>query len=147
MKRCEFMLGGEELDDIKACQVMESSVSYCYPATLWREAALILVNGGYGSLPVIDSDENLVGIVNEHDLLKVLLDKKDENKTKIEDIMAENPTTVTEDTPIMDIINLLEEKHLTRVPVVKDSKMVGILARRDLLLCHLRATSEPPHAF
>jgi len=95
----------------------------------------------------IDSNENLVGIVNEHDLLKVLLDKKDENKTKIEDIMAENPTTVTEDTPIMDIINLLEKKHLTWVPVVKDSKMVGILARRDLLLCHLRATSKPPHAF
>ena len=147
MKRCEFMLGGEKLDDIKACQIMESSVSYCSPTTSWRDAALTLVNEGHGSLPVVDSDDNLVGIVSEHDLLKVLLDKQDENKTKIEDIMAKNLTTVMEDAPIMDVIRLLEEKHLIRVPVVKDSKMVGILARRDLLLCHLRATSEPPHDF
>jgi CBS domain-containing protein len=145
MKRSEFMLGGEDVKKIKACQVMESSVRYCYPTTSWREIASALVDGGYGSLPVIDSEKNLVGIVSEYDLLSVLNKSRDEKKITAQDIMTKKTITVTEDTLMMDVIKLLEDKHLIRVPVVNGKKLVGILARRDLLLCHLRATAKAPN--
>ncbi len=74
------MLGGEKLNNIKTNQAMESSVRYCYPTTSWKEIASAMVDGGYGSLPVIDSEKNLVGIVSEYDLLRVLNTGKDENE-------------------------------------------------------------------
>ena len=143
MKRSEFMLGGEDVKELKACQAMENSIRSCYPTSRWRSIASALVNGGYGSLPVIDSETNLIGIVSEYDLLRVLNTGKDENEITAQDIMTKKTVTVTEDTPMMDVIKLLEDKHLIRVPVVKGKRLVGILARRDILLCHLRATDKP----
>ncbi len=147
MKRSEFMLGGEDVKEIKACQAMESSVRYCSPSTSWRDIASALVDGGYGSLPVVDSKKKLVGIVSEFDLLKVITEGRDEKKITAKNIMTKKPVTVKEDAPMLDVIKLLEDKHLIRVPVVRNSKLVGILARRDLLLCHLRATGKPQRLF
>ncbi len=144
MKRSEFMVGGEDFNSIKADQAMENSVSCCYPTTSWKDIASALVDGGFGSLPVIDSERNLIGIVSEYDLLRVLNTGKDENEITAQDIMTRDTITVTEETPMMDVIKLLEDKHLIRVPVVNSKKLVGILARRDLLLCHLRATAKAP---
>jgi CBS domain-containing protein len=143
MRRSEFMLGGEDINNIKACQAMESSVRSCSPTTRWKDIASALVDGSYGSLPVIDSETNLIGIVSEYDLLRVLNTGKDENKITAKDIMTKKAVTVTEDTPMMDVTKLLEAKHLIRVPVVNGKRLVGILARRDILLCHLRATAKP----
>ncbi len=142
MKRSEFMLGGEDVNNIIAGQAMENSVRSCYPTTRWKDIALALVDGGYGSLPVIDSETNLIGLVSEYDLLRVLSTGKDENKITAKDIMTKKTITVMEETPIMDVIKLLEDKHLIRVPVVKGTRLVGILARRDILLCHLKATAK-----
>ncbi len=143
MRRSEFMVGGEDVNNIIAGQAMENSVRSCYPTTRWKDIALALVNGGYGSLPVIDSETNLIGIVSEYDLLRVLNRGKDENEITAQDIMTKETITVTEDTAMMDVIKLLKDKHLIRVPVVKGKRLVGILARRDILLCHLKATAKP----
>ncbi len=92
----------------------------------------------------MDTDKNLLGIVTEYDLLKVLLEKQDTNKVKAEDIMTKTLITVNEDTPIHDVIKTLEDNKLIRVPVVNNSRLVGILTRRDVLFCYIRATSERP---
>ncbi|MFQ5715408.1 MAG: CBS domain-containing protein [Candidatus Scalinduaceae bacterium] len=147
MRRSEFMVGGGDFNNIKANQAMENSVSYCYSTTRWKDIASALVKGGFGSLPVIDSEGNLIGIVSEYDLLRVLNTGKDENEVTAQDIMTKEAITVTEETPMMDVIKLLEDKHLIRVPVVNSKKLVGILARRDLLLCHLRTTAKAPGLF
>ena len=45
------------------------------------------------------------------------------------------------DTPAMEIIRLLEEKHLIRMPVVDtDGKLIGVVARRDILQGYVYAT-------
>ena len=47
--------------------------------------------------------------------------------------MTKNVMTVGEDTPLSEIAILLEEHRIKRVPVVKDSKVVGIVSRSNLL--------------
>ena len=71
---------------------------------------------------------------------------KDKIKVKIlfQDIMGKKPVTVTEDTNAGEIGSLLQKERLIRVPVVKGGKLVGVVARRDLLFGYLRATSKPP---
>ncbi len=147
MKRSEYMLGGQNVDKLNAGMAMENRVKYCHSSTSWKSIVAILVDRGYGSLPVVDGDMNLLGIVSEYDLLKVLLEHRDQKNLKAEDIMTKNLITVEEKTPIMDVIKILEDNKLIRVPVVKESKLVGILTRRDVLFCFTQATAEPMHLF
>ena len=144
MKRSEFMMGGQDIDNLTAGQAMENGVNFCHSSTSWRSMSSVLVDKGYGSLPVVDDDMNLIGIVSEYDLLGVLLEKRDEKTIKAEDIMTRRTITVNEETPINEVIKILEDKHLIRVPVVKGSRLVGILTRRDVLSCFLKASAEPP---
>ena len=144
MKRSEFMLGGTDINCLKAGQAMEDRVRCCHPDTPWKDIATAMVEGGCGSLPVVDNEKELLGIVSEYDLLKVLGAGKDIKDIKTEDIMTKSAITVNEDTPINEVMKTLEDKHLIRVPVVKGSKLVGILTRRDVLSCFLKASAEPP---
>jgi CBS domain-containing protein len=136
------MMGGQDIDNLTAGQAMETGVNFCHSSTSWRNISSVLVDKGYGSLPVVDDDMNLIGIVSEYDLLGVLLEKRDEKTIKAEDIMTKNPITVEEDTSIFDVIKTLEGHKLIRVPVVKGSRLVGILTRRDVLYCYLMATAQ-----
>ncbi len=145
MRRSEHMLGGEDASKLTAGKAMENRVKFCHVTTSWKDISMTLVDMGYGSLPVVDDDMNLIGIVSEFDLLKVLLEKQDENNVKAEDMMTKDTITVKEDTSITEVIKILEDSKLIRVPVVKGSILVGILTRRDVLFCYLQATLKPPH--
>jgi CBS domain-containing protein len=84
-------------------------------------------------------------LVSETDLLHCILKGADEQTLKAKDLMQKEVITVNEDTPLKDVIKTLEDNNLVRVPVVKNNVLVGIITRRDLLLCHMKATAEPPH--
>jgi CBS domain-containing protein len=47
--------------------------------------------------------------------------------------MTRNPATVTEDTPLKEVARLMETRQIKRVPVVRDGRLVGIVARADML--------------
>ena len=141
MKRSEFMMGGKKMSDLKAGVAMENRVKYCHSTAKWKDVASILLDRGYGSLPVCDDDVNLIGIVSEDDLLETLLAKQEVKNIEAGDVMTKAPMTVTEDTQILDVIKLLDEHKLMRIPVVDGTRLVGILTRRDVLFCYLKATS------
>jgi CBS domain-containing protein len=98
---------------------------------------------GFGSVPILATDGKLVGIVSEFDLLKVIEDGKELGKVTAGEIMIKDPITVVRDTPAMEIIHLLQERHLIRTPVVDaDGKLVGVVSRRDIIEGYLRATKS-----
>jgi CBS domain-containing protein len=84
----------------------------------------------------------LSGLVSEFDLLRVLMEGRQLDSVRAEQIMTREITAVEESTPVNDVIRLMEKKHLIRVPVVAEGKLVGMLARRDILFGHLK-TSVP----
>jgi CBS-domain-containing membrane protein len=49
------------------------------------------------------------------------------------DVMSRNVVTVTEETPVAVIAELLERRGIKRVPVVRENRLVGIVSRADLL--------------
>ena len=77
------------------------------------------------------------------DLLKAMTDGKDLRKVTAGDMMTpeEELVTVTENTSVMDLVKILQESHLIRVPVVKDKTLVGIVARRDIVFGYVRAVA------
>ncbi len=144
MRRSEFLLGGEDFKALKASQLMEADVVACRPENTWKQIADLMSHGGFGDVPIIDKDKTLLGIVTEFDLLKVLLKKKDPDKTTALDIMTKDIVSVSEATDSVEIVDILETKHLIRVPVLRNDKLVGIVARRDVLFAFIQTSTKPP---
>lgn len=147
MRRVDFMVGTRDFKTLKAEQFMQDNVYSYHLDDSGETLAEVITEGGFGSVPVLDKDRRVIGIVSEFDLLKALMEDKPLSQVTAGDIMTPNPITVTPETPTMDIIRLLEEKHLIRMPVVNaEGKLVGIVARRDILLGYLKAT-KPTKVF
>jgi len=58
--------------------------------------------------------------------------------------MTQAPITITEDTPLDDIVHLMETHRIKRLPVVRDRKVVGIVSRADLLHALASAAKSIP---
>lgn len=95
---------------------------------------------GFGSVPIIDSSENLVGIVSEFDLLKALRKGNKLNDVVAGDIMTPTPISAYQGLDVPALIDILQNNHLIRVPVVDgNGKLIGIVARRDILRGYLES--------
>jgi CBS-domain-containing membrane protein len=121
--------------------IMEKAVQSADKETEAEMLASYMMEG-FGSIPIIDGNAKLLGIVSEFDLLSALRKGKNLNEVKAGEIMTLNPVSVTQDTNVMTLIDVLQNNHLIRVPVVDSiGKLIGIVARRDLLRGYLHAIS------
>lgn len=98
-----------------------------------RDIAMKLLSGEHSSLPVVDDEGVVVGIISEFDILHAIRAGKSINDVSVEEIMSHNPICVDIDMPVDKLIDIMTEKHLIRVPVVKDGKLAGSIARRNIL--------------
>lgn len=98
---------------------------------------------GFGSVPIVDSNNKLLGIVSEFDLLASLRKGKKLEDVTAGDILTPNPISVTKDTDMMTLVDVLQNNHLIRVPVLDNvGKLIGIVARRDLLRGYLQTSGS-----
>lgn len=51
----------------------------------------------------------------------------------VRDVMTEAPVSVGEETPLADIVKLMEKRHFKRVPVVREGALVGLVSRGDIM--------------
>jgi len=140
MRRVDYMVGARDFKTLEAEQFMQDVVtSYHVEDTVDRLAGA-MSEGGFGSVPILAKDGKLVGIVSEYDLLKAIEEGKEMTKVTAGEIMVKDPITVARNTPAMEIIHLLQERHFIRTPVVDaDGKLVGVVSRRDIIQGYLRA--------
>jgi len=101
------------------------------PITITREATVeealsVLAKESRRHLPVLDADENLVGIVSEKDLLRARLDEA------VEKIMTQDVITVTEYTALEEAARTMADRRISSLPVMRDGKLVGIITEMDL---------------
>lgn len=87
----------------------------------------------YSGLPVVDANGTVIGVVTEFDLLTALREGKDLQTVKAEEIMGQPAVCVEEEDPIEAVIAKMTLHHIIRVPVVRQGKLVGIIARADIL--------------
>ena len=143
MQRVEHMIGPKDFKTLTAEQFMEDAVSYYRLEDTAEKLVETITEGGFGSVPIVAQDGTVMGIVSEYDLLKAIREGKELSKVTAGDIMTKGAISVTKETPATEIIDLLQSKHLIRVAVV-DAKgtLLGIVARKDILLGYIRATKS-----
>lgn len=118
-------------------QVMEKAVQSAHLKTKADVIASLMIEG-FGAVPVVDDQKKLVGIVSEHDLLAAIDDGHKLDVIAAGDIMTRNPYSVRPETTLETLIHVLRASDLVRVPVVDaKEKLVGIIARRDVLRTYL----------
>jgi CBS domain-containing protein len=120
-------------------QVMEKRVQSVHLRTRGDVIASLMIEG-FGAVPVVDKKRELAGVVSEHDLLAAIDDGHSLGALTAGDIMTGNPYSVRSETTLGMLVHVLRASDLVRVPVVdaKD-RLVGIIARRDVLRTYLSA--------
>ena len=98
-----------------------------------KEIAFEIFYGFFSGMPVTDSDGRVIGVVTEIDLLKQIRQGKDLEKLKADEIMTRDPVTVDINTPLDNVLDIMIEKNIIRIPVTEEGHIVGVIARRDIL--------------
>jgi len=97
-----------------------------------REGAATMDERGIGCLVVVQ-DQNPIGIITERDLLKrVLLDAKDPTTTKAFQIMSAPLVLGEPQMSIRDAVRLMTEKKITKLPIMENGRLVGMITLTDL---------------
>lgn len=143
---------------IRVKDVMTRDVVTVRKETTVAELAKIFAEKHISSLPVVDDAGSLVAIVTETDLVEqdrnlhiptvislfdwvicLESDKKFEKELKkmtgkvVGDICSADVVTVSPETPISDVADLLSTRKINALPVVEGKSLVGIVARIDLI--------------
>ena len=145
----------ERENSVNAKNVMTAPVVSIEPDAPVLQAVQIMLQRHISGLPVIDKDGNLVGMVTEGDFLRrieVGTQRRrprwleflvgpgrlaDEYRRlhgrKVADLMTRELFTVSEETSVKQIVELMESRRIKRVPVVRERHVVGIISRANLL--------------
>jgi CBS domain-containing protein len=140
---------------MRAHQIMTRSVVTVAPDTSIVDAANLMLQRHVSGLPVVDTTGRLVGIVSEGDFIrrseigtqrkrgrwlkfilgpgKAASDFVHEHGRRVAEVMTKDPLTITEDTALAEIVDLMEKNNVKRLPVVRADRIVGIVSRANLL--------------
>ena len=138
-------LRGVELEgQLLVRDVMRAEVVALRPDDSLEEAARLLQEHGVDALPVVGQAGQVVGILSNRELLRLLVPAyvqrvtaggptADSRTARVRDAMARSVLCVSEDQSLADAANLLATKDVERAPVVKDGVLRGFVTRADLV--------------
>ncbi len=113
-----------------AKDIMTARVVTVTPSASISDAARLLVKKKISGVPVVDEKDKtkVVGVLTEADLLAAPPSAK-----TVGEVMKKRVVSVSPDTTVDEIANILVKKKIKRVPVVEGGKLVGIVSRIDVL--------------
>ena len=141
----------------KVQDVMTRTVAVVAADTPFKEVARRLAEHRVAALPVIDARDRAIGIASEADLLvkeeHIGLDRRrrrataedlrKSTATTAREVMTSPAVTIGPDAPLADAARVMHERGFRSLPVVDaDGRVIGIVARRDLLKAFLRPDLE-----
>ena len=124
---------------LTAGSIMTTDLVTVRPDVSIEEAIQVLLNQSISGLPVVDDGGRLVGVITEFALLAVTYDKRVKNHT-VSQHMTRDVIAVDINDPVSRIADLCIVHRVRRVPVMQDGRLIGVIARRDVL----RALVEEP---
>jgi len=151
---------------MRAHHIMTKDWITVTPHTTIEEAAKIMLQTHISGLPVLNAAGTLVGVVSESDFLrrneigtgrkrpawlqfflgpgKVAAEFVHERGRRVEDVMTPDPITVDEETPLEELVRLMEKNDIKRLPVMSGTTLKGIVTRSNLLQAVASMAHEIP---
>jgi len=117
---------------LKIRELMTTDVRTIPSNATIKDAAEIMHNINVGSIPVVDNNNKLVGIVTDRDIVLRSVAKGQDPNIKVSDVMSRDIKTISPDTDVHEAADLMAEKQIRRLPVVDNGNLVGIVSIGDL---------------
>jgi len=132
---------------------MNTAIKTANPETLIKDIASMMCFNKISGVPVIDSDEKLIGVLSEKDILKAMFpdveqfmqegakpdfesieaDYKTLLDKKAADLMTQTVASVSADMPLLKAASLMCVKKIRRIPVTDcENKLIGIISIGDV---------------
>ncbi len=143
---------------VTARDIMTKEIVSVTLGTSLKDLAKIFVETRFSNLPVLDDAGNLVGIISETDLIEqhkplhiptvmtifdwvftVGSEKRFQEEVDrvtaatVGELYRKDPVTCSPDATVRELAGLMSQHKVHLLPVVEDGKMVGVLARLDLI--------------
>ena len=153
---------------MKVSDVMTKRVISISPETSVFVAIRLMLKHHISGLPVIDNHGKLAGILTEGDLLRRAEIETERRRSvwldalfgpsdgaadyvhshglAVNEVMTNDPFTVTENTTLDEVVQLMENRKVKRLPVLRDGKAIGIVSRANLMraLLSIHRTAPQP---
>ncbi len=118
---------------MRVSDVMQRPVYSATPTTTAREVAVNLLMSRISGFPIVDLAGALVGIVTELDLIRAIRAGKELESTLAAEIMTPHVITVDADESVEAVMETLDTEQIIRVLVTRDGRLVGVIARGDVI--------------
>ncbi len=150
----------------KAKDIMSKNVVTISPKATVEELARLLIKHKISGVPVVDNAKNLIGIVTENDLInqnkrlhiptiirlfdafivfgsgRMQEEIKKMTASKVDEICTKEVVSITEETSLEEVATIMSEKNIHLLPVVRDSVVVGIVGKADVVSATIYGTSK-----
>ncbi|MEE9443886.1 MAG: PTS sugar transporter subunit IIA [candidate division Zixibacteria bacterium] len=140
--------------ELTAKDIMHHNIITIKPEDTLKDVANLMFRHRLSALAVVDDDNNLLGLITDKELIRAALPDfkslisnlnysldvepfeellKKEDKIKVKQLYVRDHEVVTRDTKIVEVAAMMLFKDLRRVFVVEETKLVGILLRKDIV--------------
>jgi CBS domain-containing protein len=122
--------------NVKVSRIMTRKLITVSVGSTVEEAVKNMIECDVECLPVIDSKGVLCGLLTFRDIItKAVYSQADVRKLKVEDIMTKDLVTCSPNNTVLDVVKIMKNRHLRRIPVVNaKNKLVGLITDFDLAL-------------
>ena len=150
----------------EAKDIMSKNVITISPKATVEELARLLIKHKISGVPVVDNAKNLIGIVTENDLInqnkrlhiptiirlfdafivlgsgRMQEEIKKMTASKVDEICTKKVVSITEETSLEEVATIMSEKNIHLLPVVRDSVVVGIVGKADVVSATIYGASK-----
>ena len=118
---------------MKVSDVMTTEVETVRMDSTLEEVASVMKVENVGALPVVDEDEDLVGIITDRDIVvRCIADGKNPAETNVEEVLSHELETIEPDADIEEAARVMADKQIRRLPVCEEGELIGMLSIGDL---------------
>ncbi len=123
-----------QMTGIAVGDVMNKQAIAIHKGMTCEDAIEVFLKNHIDSLPVVDDNNELVGIVTETDMLMV-----GSSRQKVTDVLTKQVITVGQGCTLSKVMRLFQSRKVRCIPVVDDNrKLVGVVGRKEVLACYSR---------
>lgn len=118
---------------LKVEDLLASQVPQVNPETSLRDVILEISSKRLGATAVVDENKNLLGIITDGDLRRMLQKETNIAQIKAADIMTRSPKTIDKGEFAVKALQLMQENNITQLVVKEDTRVAGFIHLHELL--------------
>lgn len=122
-------------------EIMTSPAVTIRPIDQVAEAARVLDRLSLTSLPVVDQDLRLLGVISEADVIGI---QGRLDVPRVRDVMTREVSTAQADDDLSTVVGLMGRTVLKSLPVLLHDRVVGVVSRRDVVRAMARGDLDTP---